>query len=244
MAKGFIYLRKDRNAYYIGKTNDMDRRTREYRKENAFITTVDYYATDDMDAAERELKRRCKKWNVFKDKRRNETLRLNEDVLEVFDAVKERHIDNSYVGVLEAERDRAKELKAERERRENEEHLKWCAEQLPLCEAELSKAQKDLAALVKPKKETEGFVGFLQLSFFGCSLIFSMIAFLDIPPNPRYINAWLLVPPLLLGFWGSWQQTEEYQEFSERKCSLESEIRDLKRRLEGLREKVKGASHP
>lgn len=93
MSAGWIYLRKDASAYYIGKTSSPDSRDYAYKKENAAITTIDSYKVDDMDDVERQLIDALAAYKFFpEDKRRNETFRLDLRVPAIYFVIKAKHV--------------------------------------------------------------------------------------------------------------------------------------------------------
>lgn len=90
MSAGWIYLRKDASAYYIGKTSNPNSRDSAYRKENAAVATIDIYHVDDMDGVENELMDALSEYQFFPDnERRNETFVLDSSVVDIFYMVKD-----------------------------------------------------------------------------------------------------------------------------------------------------------
>lgn len=92
MSAGWIYLRKDASAYYIGQTSSPSSRDCVYRKENAAVSTIDIYHVDDMDGVENELMDALSDYQFFPDNgRRNETFVLDSRVPATYFAIKAKH---------------------------------------------------------------------------------------------------------------------------------------------------------
>lgn len=130
MSEGYIYLRRQTgHGYCFGKTNDIARRDREYRKENPWIKNVSHFFTHDMTAAENWIANASAHLRLFSNSR--EWLCESDEVLQLF-LVARRHwkvsdgfIDATHVQSMAEKAAKIAEEKAENARSASLKELRW-----------------------------------------------------------------------------------------------------------------------